>query len=350
MVSRYREFPLGSLTAGEALDAVYRYSKVYRSPVTEETAPYLADVCYNDAYYIAQMFRSNCPEKDLTTEEGIRETLKYETTAGKGDIAKVWLEYLTDAIREVNDRYAKQVIIYLARHGQKEITRAEILKEIKHGLTEDQLEKRMRELVFTDMIARGTTNMHYKGLGDPVFEIVFRRLYEAEIGRAEHDKVEKDIERKLIQVRNRANYEKGLLGEYRLMKRLEEAVEQKRTLKDLVVNPVRGFTLKSIASIRKERIFISHEVSVEIDLYLKAEQGKGSDFAIEVKSWKRKLPFKEVKTYLERVKLLKKKLDPKKTGFILYSQKGFTQKQLELLKQEKIMMMDGTASYWNGFK
>jgi len=39
------------------------------------------------------------------------------------------------------------------------------------------------KLVKTDIISKGSTIFRYKGLGDEIFKIVFRKLYEKEIER-----------------------------------------------------------------------------------------------------------------------------------------------------------------------
>lgn len=101
MVSRYDEFYLESLAPEEALETVYNYASIHQVSITDQTAPYLAESCYNDPYYIAQVVRSHFPDKNLTAEEGVRETLKFETTVKKGGIARIWKEYLDDAIDKI---------------------------------------------------------------------------------------------------------------------------------------------------------------------------------------------------------------------------------------------------------
>ena len=167
---------------------------------------------------------------------------------------------------------------------------------------------------------------------------IFRRLYETEIHKKELKVIETEIDQKLIQIQNRGNYEKGLLGEYRLMKQIERAVEQGAKLKDVVYNPQKNLTLGPISLIQKDRIYISHEKSAEADLFIRGVKGESSDFFIEVKNWNRKISLKQVEEFVEKVKLLKTKL--KETGYILYSQKGFTENQITKLKKEKIMYTD----------
>ena len=55
--------------------------------VTDETAPYIAEVCDNDPFYIAATISNHSEEKDLTTEQGVRDALTFETVVGQGEIA-----------------------------------------------------------------------------------------------------------------------------------------------------------------------------------------------------------------------------------------------------------------------
>ena len=59
------------MSDAEALEAVYNYASIYRVTVTEETAPYVAEVCYNDPYYIAATVSNQPEDKDLTCSSPI---------------------------------------------------------------------------------------------------------------------------------------------------------------------------------------------------------------------------------------------------------------------------------------
>ncbi|MCP4753751.1 MAG: hypothetical protein GY866_22940, partial [Proteobacteria bacterium] len=164
MVGRYRETFLGNMPNEEALETVYNYSNFYEGEISRESAPYIAGVCHNDPFYIAQLFRSDCPDRDLTSEEGVRATLKFETTAGKGTIANTWLEYIWDAFDRVNEQNAKKIVLYLAKYGDQERNREQILNDLGLSLSDRELEERLHKLVKADIIADGSSNFHYKGL------------------------------------------------------------------------------------------------------------------------------------------------------------------------------------------
>ncbi len=45
------------------------------------------------------------------------------------------------------------------------------------------------DLVMADILAQGSSNFHYRGLGDKVFAMVFRRIYGAEINRVSVEQI-----------------------------------------------------------------------------------------------------------------------------------------------------------------
>ncbi|MCP4656157.1 MAG: hypothetical protein GY856_12155, partial [bacterium] len=106
LTARYRQWRLGGFTDTEALEAVYTYAYTYQVTITEETAPYIAKVCDNDPFYIAATVANQPGSKDLTTEQGVRDALTFETVIDHGEIAHTWGEYLADAIERVNDQDA----------------------------------------------------------------------------------------------------------------------------------------------------------------------------------------------------------------------------------------------------
>ncbi len=87
------------------------------------------------------------------TKEGVREALAFETVVGQGEIARVWREYLLAAFAEVNDANARKIVLYLARHEPEERDRQQIREDLKLDMTDDELEKRLHQLVKADILA-----------------------------------------------------------------------------------------------------------------------------------------------------------------------------------------------------
>ncbi len=79
-------------------------------------------------------------------------------------------------------------------------------------LTDQDLEERLHKLVKADILADGSSNFRYRGLGDRIFAMVFRRIYGEEIEQA----IEDDFKKQLDSARRQAAWQKGQAAEYKV--------------------------------------------------------------------------------------------------------------------------------------
>lgn len=364
MVDRYLEIKLPPLPPEEALALVYNYSTILRFPVTDLSAAYLAEVCQNDPFYIAALFKSRHPARDLTSREAIRETLTYEITDPEGQIRKMWLEYTWHAFDQLNDRNAgranaKRIVLYLARYGAEERTRAQILEDLELDLTDQALEQLLHKLVRVDMIGRGRSNYDFRGLGDPIFAMVFRHVYQREIEAFQHKRVtidletiERDIKRELKQVKGELSYRKGQVAEYRVINRLLMAMIKGVPLERLVRHVPEGKRFGPFTSIRKKGFHLDQEKWLEVDVYCQAEDPAHADLAIEVKDWDTPIS----QAHIEKFVKLKEQLEAvlsRPTGapaartpavaFLFHAEQGLSQAQEAYLAEHGVMCSDGDS-------
>ncbi len=341
MTGRCLEWRLGGFTDEEALEAVYNYAYAYQVPITGETAPYIAEVTTRDPFYIAATIYNRMEEKDLTTPEGVRDALALETILGKGEIARVWREYLWDAFARVNDLSARKIVIYLAAHEPEERGRDQILADLDLDMTDQQLERRLHKLVKADILAEGSSNFHYCGLGDRIFAMVFRRIYGVEIERVSAQAIEDDFKRELAAARGRLAVQKGVAAEYKVRYRLLAASLRGATLADVVTDsreaPV--LTLDRFATIRKARLHLDQERSVEIDLHAVSEREGGTDLMIEVKNWQREVTLDAVRRFVEVKEALAGHLE-RETVFLFYSESGLGGEAAATLADAGILRLD----------
>ena len=340
MTGRYREWHLESLSDEEALEAVYNYAHAYQVPITDTSAPYLAEVCDNDPFYIAATISNRTEEKDLTTQEGVRAALALETVAGKGEIARVWLEYLWGAFDRVNDANARKIVLYLAAHEPEERGRDQILADLDLDLTDQDLEERLHKLVKADILADGSSNFRYRGLGDRIFAMVFRRIYGEEIERVSAASIEDDFKKQLDSVRRQAAWHKGRAAEYKVRYRLHVASLAGAALADIVTEePPPGLALDRFTSIRKAHFHLDQERSVEADLYAVSEKVDGTDLIVEVKDWQREPTLDAVRRFVKVKEALTGHLG-KKTGFLFYSESGLGEEAAAMLAEAGILIID----------
>ena len=258
---------------------------------------------------------------------------------GKGDIARVWNEYLGDAFARVNDTNARKIVLYLAKHEPEQRSRAEIREDLELTMNDGDLEKRLHQLVKADILAYGSSYFHYRGLGDQIFAMVFRRLYGTEIEHVDTARIEDEFKTQLASARGRAARYRGLAAEYRVRYRLFAAALRGATLADLVTGTAEDIPLGRFAEIRKARFHIDQERSVEVDLHAVSENEEGIDLMIEVKDWQQEVSEDAVRRFIEVKSALEGRLQ-RPTVFLLYSEGGVREIAAMALAGANIMILD----------
>jgi hypothetical protein len=165
----------------EATEVLFKYARFFDVPVTEETAFSLVRITEGNPFYISAVIRSDYPGKDLTSIGGLTGTLEFETLDDQGLIKLSWMEYIGKAFPQINDRYAKNIVLHLSKYRDREWTRAELREALNLEMEESDLEKKLKALVKTDIINQGASNNRYRGVNDNIFDKVFRGVYEEDI-------------------------------------------------------------------------------------------------------------------------------------------------------------------------
>ncbi len=357
MTARYDEWHLEGLSDEEALEEVYNYAYIHQVSVTGETAPYIAEVCENDPFYIAATIRNRSEEKDLTTRAGVRDALTFETVIGQGAIARVWNEYLLDAVARVNDINAHKMVLYLASHEPEERTRKQIKADLELEMSDTDLDKRLKQLVKADILAQGGSNFHFRGLGDPIFAMVFRRMYGAEIEQTSVASIDEDFKQQLASAKGLASWHKGRAAEFKVRYQLLVASLQGAKLADLraagdVSDGDGELRLGPFQSIRKARFYLDQERSFEADLhavYDRAAGEEGFDLILEVKAWEKGVSRQAVLHFLAMKEALLDQLE-RRTLFLFYSERELAEELCTLLRDAGIAIVDAArlASYEAG--
>ena len=88
----------------EASEVLFKYSRFFDVPVTEETAFSLVAITEGNPFYISSVIRSDYPDKDLTSFDGLTGTLEFEILDDQGLIKSSWMEYMAKAFPKINDQ------------------------------------------------------------------------------------------------------------------------------------------------------------------------------------------------------------------------------------------------------
>jgi hypothetical protein len=177
----------------EGIEVVYRYADANQVEVTDESVLVINQLTQSDPFYIASLLRSDWEKRDFSTVDGVVKTLDYEIKDREGELFGTWSEYIFSTIKAVNDRYAKQILLFLSKERDKEYTRVEISEHLGGKLSNGELEEKLRTLEYGDLIRKGVSDFRYSGITDDILDLIFRELYQEEI-----DNVKPDIAKELM--------------------------------------------------------------------------------------------------------------------------------------------------------
>jgi hypothetical protein len=169
------------LTPEEGLQAVYRYAEFGQEAITNETAVMINQLCMADPFFISCVIQSEFEDKDLTTADGVVETVNYEISYRRSEMSDTWNEYFQLTLQKVNEKYAKSLLLHLSQHADRYWTPKEIKKELDIDLSIDQIQQRLVQLSEGDLIDRGVSDIQFKGLSDGTLNLILRNRFEEEI-------------------------------------------------------------------------------------------------------------------------------------------------------------------------
>ncbi|MCP4157217.1 MAG: hypothetical protein GY757_56420 [bacterium] len=332
--SRFKYEFLGNMPEDEAVEMIYNYSGFFDVPMTDETVYLTAKIAEGSPFYMSCMIRSSLRDKDLTTAKGLTDTLEFETLDDRGTIKSTWLEYVAAAFPQINDRNAKNIVLHLCKNRGRELTRAEILRDLKLDMTDAQLEKKLKALVKADIISQGRTNFDYRGVQDNIFDKVFRGVYEKEIRQFDINTIKKEygeefvkLEKQYTGLLGKFNYQKGLFTEYLLLEQLRlHGGENNEMLKSITRYLPADFNFCAYSRVWRYDGSPVYGKRFNVDIFARAAAPGDYSIISEVKSRDtRKFSKQEVVAFERKFAEVKnaEKLD-RVVGFI-FSRSGFTQ-------------------------
>jgi len=343
MTARFVYEPLPNLSENEAYEMIFKYSQILDIPVTEEVAYLMSSLVEGSPFYISSIMRSRYPGKDLTTINGLLETIEFETLDDQGRIKFTWMEYITGAFPRINDRNTKNIVLYLCKNRDREVTRKEIMDDLKLDMTDSELELKLKALVKNDIILQGQTNFRYRGVKDNIFDKVFRGIYQDEIEnfdikdiKTEYEQSLKGWKRKYKRLQGKYNYQKGYFAEFAIYNQLNiHGLEKNTLLKSITRYLPEDFSFCEYTSVW--RYDCSPEYSQRFNIDILARAKDPSDYTIigEVKCRDaKKFSTDEVLAFETKYIKLKNAEKIERTIGFIFSRCGFTE-EAEALCREK---------------
>ena len=224
---RFRLTLIETLPPEESLEMIYNYTNFYSIPITDEVAYLMVELCEGNPFYITSLIESDYDKKNLTSLNGLIDTLSYEIYDDRGLIKRIWSEYLNAAISEINDRHAKNIILYLCKNRHRVVSKKELQRELKLDMSDQDFNKKMRAMIHADIIDRGGSSYQFQAVKDNIFDKVFLGEYGEEIDHFNPDDLDHDagymlinMQKKYRQLLGKYNQKKGLYAEYAIIEQL----------------------------------------------------------------------------------------------------------------------------------
>ncbi|MDM8522023.1 hypothetical protein QUF80_01525, partial [Desulfococcaceae bacterium HSG8] len=211
---RLRRTPVSSsLEFEHGIEAVYKYAEFHKIEITGDVALAVNTMTRSDPYYIASLFGSEWEGRDFSGIRGAVMTFANEIRDRNSELHRTWLEYIRMSLKKVNDRYGKQILLLLSRERDKELGRDEILEELGWPPEDEPLlEKKLSDLEYGDLVTRGSTDYHYRGISDDILYLIFHDRYLYEIYRKKID-VRDELSAKVEELEKDKKALKGRLAE-----------------------------------------------------------------------------------------------------------------------------------------
>jgi len=347
---RFIYFPFKNLTKEESIEMIHRYSDIEQISISEQSAFLISELSEGNPFYISSFFRSQFPDKNLTTKEGVIQTLEYEILDQNGIIRNTWSEYLNYALSTVNNIHAKRIVLYLCKNKNRRIPRYELKKELNLKMTDQDLEKKMNSLIMSDIINSGGSRYKYQAIQDNVFEKVFMAEFGGDIESfdPEHDiavsykKLMNAFEKKFKKIQGKLNRTKGVYAEYALIDLIKyHAFKSKynKRIQSMFVNLPNSFEFVQYERVWTYTASPLHKKNIQIDIFAKA---KPEFYSIIGEVKKRKSPFtvKEAKIFLEKANSLKSIEHIKKAILMIYCEGGFYKNTVQFMKKHDMSWCD----------
>jgi hypothetical protein len=330
------------LTEDDGLQAVYQYALFYEEAITNETALQINKLCMADPFFISCVILSDYEEKDLTTSEGVINTVNYEISSYTAEMFSTWEEYIEYTVAQVNNRNAKNILLYLSKHHKRYFTPKELQEELKLDLEVNEIHRQLKTLKEADLIQRGVSDIDFQGLQDGTLNLVLRNLFEKEIKDAVPDMKREftaeiaQLTRKNKQLQGKLNHYAGKFAEHILAVAMRN---RKRFALSLFFSNVTDTTPLNLQKV-KERVHIQREDGKNLELDIVADSSDERVVLVEVKKTQTPIGSQLITDFQEKVKIYQIQFPEVKVLAAYFSLGGFTKPARDLCIADGIGMAE----------
>jgi hypothetical protein len=321
------------LSEQAGLQAVYKYAHYWQEPITNETAVMINQLCQSDPFFISCVIQNELPNKDLTTPDGVVEVVNYEISARHSEMSKTWNEYLQLTLSQVNDKYAKMLLLHLNKYSDTYWTPKQLKQTLKIDLGLEQIQHRLITLSEADVIERGVADIEFRGLQDGTLCLILRNRFSKEIEEFEplsdlKSEFSAQIEKLRAEnqkLRGMLNNLSGKMAEYQLATAFRS---RKHFALTLFFKEVKDITPLNIINVR-ERVIFQREDGKGMEIDIVAESKCGRAVLVEVKKTQTKMGLKAVSAFQEKVDIYQQLFSISLILPAFLSLGGFTEEALQ---------------------
>lgn len=346
--SRFRQYELENMPEEESLEMIYKYAQIMDIPVAEDVVYAMVQVCEGNPFYLSALFHSHCPDKDLTTPEGLLHTLEFETLNDQGNIKGVWMEYIGKIFYKVNEQHSKNIVLYLSQHRNREISRKDLLNTLRLNMTDTELEQKLHAFVKSDIIEQGRSNFYYRGVQDNIFDKVFRGMYADDIQTFDPQEITQEYQRLYEQAQHeyqtllgKYNQTKGLFAEFAIINQLRlHAFQQPEVFRAITHNLPEDFEFVEYEQVWSYKTARADKRDIQIDLFARAGVSQYSLIG-EVKNRDTKAFSRtEAEAFVRKAQHLMEWEQVEKAALFVFSRHGFTKDTLAYFREQRIAWSD----------
>ena len=359
------------LSPESGLQAVYRYADAYGEPITNHTALQINTLCMSDPFFISCVIQSNYEEKDLTTEVGVIGTVNFEITNRYSEMSRTWGEYIQLTLQKINDRHAKNMLLFLSKHSDRYWTPAELKQTMELELDIHEIQEKLLTLVEADMLEWGNADIDFRGLQDGTLNLILRNRFEKEIHNFEPD-LKQEFHAQIAALKQQKQKIQGMLSHltgqvaemqlanaFRSRKRFKLSrfftfpndikstrgkVKNINTSKDTTEN---SHTTEQSLNIQdvKTRLIFQREDGKNMELDIVAESACGRVLLVEVKKQATKIGRAIVEDFHEKVVAYQKERPDNVMIPAFLSLGGFTETAIMLCREKGIAISETIISF-----
>ncbi len=335
-----RQYMNPYLAPEEGLQAVYKYARFQNEPITNETAEQINALCMSDPFFISCVIQSEYEGKDLTTSNGVVNTVNYEITDKSSEMSMTWSEYIEQTTDKINERYAKQILLYLSKHAGRDWTARELKDELQLEVSEAEIRQKLEVMVKADVAAKGRGDIRYQGLQDGTIYLILRHRFEEEISEFRPD-LKKDFNAELERLKKDKQALQGrlnnLVGQFAEFQLFIDFRTRRRFPLSVYFEGVKDDTCLNITQVRMREKFQRPD-GKEMEIDVLAESSCGRCVLVEVKKTKTKIGVAQIRLFIEKTDAFAKWFPKKKIIPAFLSVGGFTQPAKRLCRDHGIGM------------